>query len=527
MDRHQTLEHEVDAAMPGAYSPNTIVLVFTKGWNYPMGNPGFPQHWAKALGQYVAGVPTDTGAHDYEFAGHELIETATDPAFSGWFTNQDPAAVAPCGVWGSEVCDDDDGVAASLQQPLADGFGGPGQDFTVVGSIDDIDGNNPTNFACPSGSFTCTAIGNFNQCASGHPGVQTLISGKAFTDATTTPPVAVVQTGSQINVLARTPGGLVHLVSNDLGQSYSVHSPGPVGQVTETPAAYSTDGRTIDMYARGTDGALYHWTYDGSSWSPPSWLGGYFVGPPSAAYIQSWQGHLVWVTGSDQNVYAWINGTWNSATMPPNVLAMSPPQVSLRGPDELDIYFTGMDTTTGVGGQIFLDAGWTGNWQQLPGNGFGLVTTVNRPNNPEFVDVFVREPVAQGGSNLWQLEYNAGSLVNSTVLTALPAGVGTVGAMWGWTPVGGQANASIYLFFTLANQIHWTNSDPNGANWGAVGQATTPVTSPASAFWPIPDNDTGVVYARRKSDGHLIQYRWTGLTGAAQMTLLDLGVSIM
>jgi hypothetical protein len=518
-----TIPYEVTAALgSGVYSPNTIVVVFTRGWSYPPGSngkpdSGIPQHWSMGPGQYIAAVATDMDS--YEFAGHELIEAATDPDLNtGWYTNQNVADVQKCiaqnGSWGREVCDDGDATAnVVLQQPLSDGFGGAGKGFTVVDAIDNIDGNNPASFTCPSSSNQCTAIGNDNQCPTlnGAPAVN---SGNAFTGMTTTPPVTVVQTGTKLNVLARTPGGLVHLVSSNNGATFTTTTPAPGGMSTEPLTAYSKDGTTIDMYGRGTEGALYHWVYDGSTWAAPVSLGGYVIGPPSSAYIQSWQGNLAWALGSDQKIWVWINGTWNAATMPPNILAISPPQVFLRSPNVLDIYFTGID------GHVYLDAGWTGNWQQLPGQGYGLLAAINRSGNASRVDVFMQTLVGQGGSTPWWAEFQSGTLANNGLLNGLPLSVGPIGAV----DIGNSSSGLVWLFFTQNNQMFGAVSDSTGTSFTNSSQLTgTPaVTSPITAF--TPDNSNVMIYARRQSDGHLIQVRWVG---TSMQPVQDLNVSIM
>ena len=162
---------------------------------------------------------------------------------------------------------------------------------------------------------------------------------------TTTFPVTVVQTGTKTNVLMRTPTGIAHLVSTNGGASYTTVSPAPVGSVTETLAAYSSDGITIDMFGRGTDGFLYQWTFDGSHWDGPVGLDKYLLGPPSAAWvnINGWQHGLVWVTSNDRQIYLWVTGGgWFTSSMPAGLVAFSPPQVFSRN-STVNTYFTASD----------------------------------------------------------------------------------------------------------------------------------------------------------------------------------------
>jgi len=519
LDDHSStsaIASEVTAAYgSSAYGANNLVIVFTRGWAEAGGNQ-FAQHWSIGDNQYLAADATDR--HDFTIIGHEIIEAATDPVLgTGWFTDQNQADVAPCvqannGIpWGSEVCDDGGGTAGVLlQTPLADGFGSSSNTFVLSDAIDDVDGGN-TTWSC-GGTNTCAAIGNGNQCASGN-GVQTVLSGNAFTSMTTTFPVTVVQTGTNINVLTRTPTGIAHLVSSDGGATYAAVYPAPAGNVTDTLAAYSKDGTTIDMFGRGTDGFLYQWTFDGTTWGPPVGLGRYLLGPPSAAWvnINGWQHGLVWVTSNDRQIYVWVSeGGWFYSSMPANVQAMSPPQVFSRN-NTVDIYFTGTD------GHVYLDAGWTGGWQQVPGNGFGLLSATSQPANQNRMDVFVKSPVDKGGSGMSWAEYQSGSLVASAGL-GLPVGKGPTAA------VNYGSSSTVWLFFVNGAQIYRTVSDSTGTSYpSATYISSAPnVTSPITAF--APDANTVLAFARSQSNGHLIQLRWVG---TSLQPVQDLGIAIM
>lgn len=517
LDDHSTtaaIPAEVNAALgTGAYSANSLVIVFTRGWP-EAGGDQFAQHWSMDTNQYLAADATDR--HDFTIIGHEIIEAATDAVIgTGWFTDQNATDVAPCaqangGSWGDEVCDDGGGTdGVLLQTPLADGFGSSAQTFVLSDTIDNLDGGN-TTWSC--GTNTCAAVGNLNQCP-GSNGVQSVVSGNAFTNRTTTFPVTVVQTGTKLNVLTRTPTGIAHLVSTDGGATYTTVSPAPVGTVTDTLAAYSRDGTTIDMFGRGTDGFLYQWTYNGSSWGSPVGLGRYLLGPPSAAWvnINGWQHGLVWVTSNDRQIYFWVTDSgWFFSGMPANVQAMSPPQVFSRN-STVDIYFTGTD------GHVYLDAGWTGVWQQVPGNGFGLLSATSHPADQNRVDVFVNTPMAKGGSGILWAEHQSGSLVANASL-GLPVATGPTAA------VNYANSATVWLFFSNGSRIYRAISDPTGTSYpsaSAVSGAQN-VTSPVTAF--APDSNTILAFGRRQSDGHLIQLRWTG---TSLQPIQDLGVAIM
>jgi len=519
---NSVIAQEITTALgPNAYSQNTIVVVFTDVGSQPAGwayGASFydPQHWSIGSGKYIIGVAFDLLQGHYDWSSHELIEAATDSA-SGWWT--DPQA-AGC-TQQTELCDDGTGTdGITLQWPLADGFGSSTHTTDIVTTVDNIDGLNngdANSYPCPDLSgVTCTYIGNKNQCLS------TLLDGFAYTATTTTPPVAVVQTGTKTNVIARTSQGtLVHMVSANNGASYVQVSPAPAGAVSEIPSVYSKDGTTIDMWGRGYDGALYHWVYNGSSWSAPTSLGGLLNGPPSAVFgpgAPGTQHDYAYVLGTDGNLYAW-SSFWYPVAMPTNVWAISPPQVFTRTNDNTcaDIFFTGSD------GNVYLSA-CGGAWQIVPGSagarGFGLLTATHSPNNTSRVDVFVKEPVGLGGSPTLWAQYQSGSLAHNNVLSALPNSVGQIGAV----NFGSGANTAVWLFFTSNHNMYRAASDTTGTVYSgaAVIQTSPLVTSPITAF--TPDNFHVFAYARRQSDGHLIQMSWVGTSAQG---LLDLGVSIM
>ena len=328
-------DHSPTAAIPsevntalgsGVFSQNDLVVVFTRGWTYAPGNE-FAQHWSMGTNQYLAADATDL--HDYTIIGHEVIEASTDAVVgTGWFTDQNQTDVAPCaqangGSWGDEMCDDGGGTAGVLlQTPLADGFGNSSHTFILSDAADNIDGSNAT-WTC-GGTNTCAAVGNINQCPSGN-GVRSVLSGNAFTNMTTTFPVTVVQTGTKLNVLTRTPSGLAHLVSTNNGASYTTVTP-PVGTVTDTLAAYSKDGTTSTCMVAVQTG----FCTTGSSTAPagdhrparqihPGTALGRVRGRVARGFV--------WVTSNDRQIYIYIDGSgWFNANMPSGVKATSPPQ---------------------------------------------------------------------------------------------------------------------------------------------------------------------------------------------------------
>ena len=103
-------------------------------------------------------------------------------------------------------------------------------------------------------------------------------------------------------------------------------------------------------------------------------------------------------------------------------------------------------------------------------------------------------------------------------LTGIPNGSGPTSA------VNFANSATVWLFFTKANQVYRATSNSTGTSFTSSGvvSGSPNVTSPVTTF--APDSNTIVGLARRKSDGHLIQLRWVGST---LQPIQDLGLAIM
>jgi hypothetical protein len=106
------------------------------------------------------------------------------------------------------------------------------------------------------------------------------------------------------------------------------------------------------VFVTGTDGALYHKWWNGSSWGPSvtgfERLGGVCIGEPEVA---SWGPNRldVFVIGTDSALYhKWWNGTaWGpSVTGYENMggVCTSQPRVAAWGPNRLDVFVTGTDS---------------------------------------------------------------------------------------------------------------------------------------------------------------------------------------
>jgi hypothetical protein len=503
----QEIWNQQQAGQIEPYAAMNIFVVFTKGWTLDQGQPDCIMKWSNGWsgGGWGYSVTAAQEACPYtdirNSVSRGIIDLATNPNTNGWQNVYNPEPGASCDLLGVPAAGEqvaDDGLPTQIAFPggVPDGY------QEVWSSDDDLD----------------ALAGDIGNCGS-QPG------GTLFTNVTTTPPAIAVHTRDRLNylhVIARTPTGLVHLMSTDNGVSYTTVSPAPGGYVTDLPTVFSPDGRSLTMFGRGTDGALYEWTYNGSAWAGPTWMGGYMIGPPSAAFasINGTKTTAVFARATNGSLAVNANGNWAYVAMPPrsmpdplsppSFLAISPPQVFARSSTCLDLYFTGDD------GQTYLDACWTGNWQALPG-GWGPLTAMNRVGVAGRVDVFSRQPTQPYGSLPYWIELNNGHVTSRAALSSLPKSVGQIAAVEVGSP------SLVKLFYTRGNTIYGTTSDSTATrytNWGQLD--TVAVTSPPAA--QSPDGTSFVVLARRQYDGHLIQWRWDGTswTGAT-----DLGVSIM
>ncbi len=495
-------------------TPNTIVLMFTKGWPYAPGNP-------PGFNSLPIAVIHGENQSDWGYASHEIIEAAT----SSWATQQDVSDASQCdasnnGVRiGAQLCDDAGGTTGvTLQIPLASGYGSPSNSFEITDSIDNIDGFGPVVPCGPYNSNSCAPVGNLNQCPwPQSPAVQPLVSGNAFTTGTTTPPVTVVEAGGKVNVIARnqvsngsggmTPG-IIHLVASTGGGPFTQVSP-PVGWVTETPAVISPDGTSLQMFGRGSDGALYQWNYNGSSWSGPYGWGGYMNGSPAAGYatINGTASTVVMMLATTGQIAAIVNGSWSFISMPANVLAMSPPQIFKRSSTCLDVYFTGMN------GQLYQQKCWTpaGSWTAMSSYGFGLVNeVVGDANN---FTVLSNTLPQLGGSYRLVNQYSGNTdetpwgYSNSPIYSAgTQAGVqfSGGGTMTFFAQTGGYAY-TLYMSTDLFSAGTVTRLD------------ALPVTSPPVAF--SPDGVAAWVFARSKQfngvNNELVYWYFNGSSWSA------------
>jgi spore germination protein YaaH len=170
------------------------------------------------------------------------------------------------------------------------------------------------------------------------------------------------------------------------------------GIVTANPAAVSWGPNRLDIFVRGTDNGIWHRSWDGVTWSPWDAVGGIATSAPAAA---SWGTNRldVVVRGTNNGLWhrSWDGTRWGGWDAIGGV-ATSDPAVVASGTGRLDVVVTG--TNRGLWHRSGDGAGNWGAWDSLGG------IIVNNPAiascSPGHLDVFVQ------GTNLglWQNSFN-------------------------------------------------------------------------------------------------------------------------
>jgi spore germination protein YaaH len=188
------------------------------------------------------------------------------------------------------------------------------------------------------------------------------------------------------------------------------------GTLTAGPGAASWGPDRLDVFAHGSDHALWHRWWSGSTWS--GWaLGGGVLATGTAPAAVSWgQGRLdVFVQGTDGAVWhSWFDGRswkgWESL----GGQVTSSPAVASWGSGRLDVFARGSDN--GLWHRWYGGGVW-GSWEPLGGTRRAREGATGRGANA--VDVFVTGTDSQ----LWHLWWGGGQ-------------------WWGWQTLGGQLTSA-------------------------------------------------------------------------------------
>jgi hypothetical protein len=231
------------------------------------------------------------------------------------------------------------------------------------------------------------------------------------------------------------------------------------GTLASAPEAASWGGGRLDVFARGTDGGLWHEWRDGGLWSRWEPLGGALPANADPGAVSWSPGRVdVFVKGSDSTLWhTWWDGSrwigWESL----GGVLKSGPDVASWAPGRLDVFVRGTDD--GLWHRWWDANGWSG-WESLGG------TLGSDPGAVSWaegrIDVFARSTTNQllhrwFDGTRWLSETLPASLLGAPDVAA-PAtgrlevfGLGSGNAVWGtafvegsWTPwhqVGGTATS--------------------------------------------------------------------------------------
>jgi hypothetical protein len=117
------------------------------------------------------------------------------------------------------------------------------------------------------------------------------------------------------------------------------------GVLTSSPAATSPTSGVIDVYGRGTDGALWQREYKNNAWSSWASLGGQIASGTGPAACSWGPGRLdVFVQGTNGALYhIWNDGAWSSWQFLGGKLTSSPAAAAASGGNGTDVFVRGTD----------------------------------------------------------------------------------------------------------------------------------------------------------------------------------------
>lgn len=237
------------------------------------------------------------------------------------------------------------------------------------------------------------------------------------------------------------------------------------GQLTSGPDAASWASGRLDVFARGTDNALWHKWWDGTSWSAWERQGGQLSADPGAV---SWGPNRidVFVRGTDDQLWhKWWDGRAWSGWEPLGGVLKSGPDVASWGNGRLDVFVRGTDDMLW---HKWFDGGWSA-WEPLGGQMTSDPSAVSAGANT--IDVFYRA----GDNTLWHRKWNGSSWSAGESLGGALTGSPDA-ASWG----GGRLDvfvrgSDLALYHYAYDGTAWApsqrlggylTSDPGAVSWG-------------------------------------------------------------
>ena len=211
------------------------------------------------------------------------------------------------------------------------------------------------------------------------------------------------------------------------------------GETSSSPAVVAPADRRLDLYARGSDNAVWHRRYDGSTWSSWSSLGSVTYASPAASARRGTSIVDVFTRGADNSVYhryrngsTWTPG-WTSIGAPPGGATSAPAAVS-NGTGKIDVFVRGGDSAV-------WRRTWTTSWSPWTSIG-GTVSSAPSVTSrgTDRLDVFARGIDGQVSQRTF----------NGTTWAA-------------WSTLGGATVSAPAAVATSANRIDvWARGTDNG-----------------------------------------------------------------
>jgi hypothetical protein len=231
------------------------------------------------------------------------------------------------------------------------------------------------------------------------------------------------------------------------------------GKITSSPAIASSSSTASDVFVRGADNALWHRSWNGTTWGSWDSLGGIITSDPST--LSEGPNQIdVFVTGADRAIWhRGRNGTTWSPWESVGGIATSAPDAASWGMGRLDVVVRGADN--GLWHRSWNGASW-GSWDNVGGLASANPSLVAAGNGR--IDLFVRGldnaiwHRSGNGAGTWSAWETMGGIVTSgPASSSCAAGhldlfvLGTDASLWqrgyngtswgGWQLVGGRWSA--------------------------------------------------------------------------------------
>ncbi|MEO6798001.1 MAG: glycosyl hydrolase family 18 protein [Candidatus Dormibacter sp.] len=256
------------------------------------------------------------------------------------------------------------------------------------------------------------------------------------------------------------------------------------GQLTSSPDVASWGSNRLDVFARGTDNALWHKWWDGRAWSAWELQGGQIASDPAAV---SWGINRIDVFARGTNnalLHRWWDGrAWSGWESLGGILS-SGPDVASWGSGRLDVFVRGIDNA--IWHKWWDGRAW-GPWERLGGAVNSDPSAVSSGVN--HIDLFYRA----GDLTLWHRAWNGSSWNDGESLGGILT-TGPDASSWGSGRldvfVRGSDNALWHLGFDGTSWLPWQRlggaptSDPAAVSWGP-GRIDTFTRGPDNALWHI------------------------------------------